>query len=262
MARKKATPAGITGPVHSIREALDKVELLLPRPADTDPREPKQKYAVQLSRHFATLIAHALRPDFDGILPKENGEGQESPSRARRALKNLDVNYSTIVMGLGLGVSIKTINFKDAGTGRFTKNYSSRDNELRAEATDYHLRQPYAVLVAIIFLPIESCDDGGKGKGSVKNPSSFAEAVNYFRLRAGRSSPTSDVELFERVFVGLYHHRGQERGSSVFFDVVDHPPPRARRPRDGEGINFPTMIASIRQTYDQRNNPPPVYLDD
>jgi hypothetical protein len=200
-------------------------------------------------------------------LPTESGGGHESQARSRRSLKKLDVNYSTVEMGLGLGVSIKTINFRDYSQGkqklgRFTKNYSRNDNELRAEATDYHLRQPYAVLVAVVFLPIESCDGGGKGAGPEKNPSSFAEAVNYFRLRANRASPTDDFELFEKVFVGLYHHQGAERGQAVFYDVVKHKPPRSRRPRPDEGVDFATMIDQIRAAYDDRNNPPPVYADD
>ena len=55
-------------------------------------------------------------------------------------------------------MSIKTINFRDATTKRYTKNYTRADGELRAEASDYHERQPYAVMVAVIFLPIDACD--------------------------------------------------------------------------------------------------------
>jgi hypothetical protein len=266
MAKKKATgapspgtqPKG-TGAVHTVLEALDRVG---PRPQETGSAATKKNYAEKLSRHLATCIAHGLRKYFIGILPKEDGGGQESYSRSRRALKKLDVNYSTIEMGLGLGVSIKTINFRDFSNqtkkfGRFSKNYSRNDNELRAEATDYHLRQPYAVLVGILFLPIESCDDGGKGAD--KSASSFAAAVNYFRLRANRTSPTDDVELFEQFFVGLYHHDAAERGQTSFFDVIAHPPPKYGRPRPGQGIGYEAMLDSIRDTYDARNNPPPIY---
>jgi|SRR5579871_1408810 len=264
MAKRKTTPATkATGPVYTIREALDKAE---PRPVETDDPTQKKNYAERLSRHLATCLANALRKYFKMILPTEDGGGQESKSRSRRSLKKLDINYSTVEMGLGLGVSIKTINFRDYSKkkqtfGRFTKNYSRNDNELRAEATDYHLRQPYAVLVAVVFLPVESCDDGGRGKDA-NNPSSFAEAVNYFRLRANRTSPMDDVELFERVFIGIYHHDGKERGNATFYDVMEHKPPRHRRPRLDEGIDFPTIIERIRAAYDDRNNPAPVYADD
>jgi hypothetical protein len=257
MAKKKEP----TGPVRTILEALDKVEKIQPRPADDAAQALKKNYAEQLSRHLATCLASALRKDFQGILPDKDGRGQESKARSRRSLKKLDVNYSTVEMGLGLGGSIKTLNFRDYSRGseklgRFSKNYSRNDNELRAEATDYHLRQPYAVLVGILFLPIESCDDGGKGA------SSFAAAVNYFRLRGGCQSPTDDVELFERFFVGLYHHRGEQRGSAVFFDVIRHLPPKNGRPKEGKGIDFETMVEQIRVAYDERNNPPPRYADE
>jgi hypothetical protein len=77
-------------------------------------------------------------------------------------MKKLDVNYSTPQLGLALGVSLESINCRDASTERYTKNYSRNDNELRAEATDYHQRQPYAVLAGVLFLPFDSCDDGNK----------------------------------------------------------------------------------------------------
>ena len=46
-------------------------------------------------------------------------------------------------------------------------------NELRAEATDYHQRQPYTVLIGVLFLPVDSCDDARKTKkGSASKPAS------------------------------------------------------------------------------------------
>ena len=68
--------------------------------------------------------------------------------------------------------SIKTIGFRDRGTGRYTKNYTARDNELRAEAEDYHLRQPYAVLAGLLFLPADAANDGRTARA----PSSFADS--------------------------------------------------------------------------------------
>src|SRR6185312_15347887 len=145
-----------------------------------------------------------------------DGSGQESRARTAKGVKKLDVNYSTLELGLGLGVSIKTINFPDKGTGRYTKNVTRVDNELRAEAQDYHERQPFAVMIALIFMPVDGCSDGKKG-----NMSSFAHAVLTFRGRAGRRSPTDGVALFERIFVALYTHDGRDRGKVEFFDVLD-----------------------------------------
>ena len=115
---------------------------------------------------LALLFAQHLRGIFPEILPSKDGSGQESRARTSKGLKKLDVNYSTVQLGLGLGISIKTINFRDAGTRRYTKNYTRADGELRAEASDYHERQPYAVLIAVIFLPLDSCDDGGRSAPS------------------------------------------------------------------------------------------------
>jgi hypothetical protein len=159
----------------------------------------KKNYAELLSRHLAKRFADALRGDFPGILPDAAGSGHESRARSSKGIKKLDVNYSTPELGLGLGVSIKTINFPDARSRRYTKNLTRVDAELRAEASDYHERQPWAVMIAVVFLPIDSCDDAGRA-----SPSSFGKAVQLFRFRAGRQSPTASPTLFERVFLGLY----------------------------------------------------------
>src|SRR6476619_1360071 len=135
----------------------------------------KKNFAEILSRALAQRFADALRGTFPAILPNPDGTGQESKARTGKGLKRLDVNYSTNELGLGLGVSIKTINFRDARSKRYTKNYTRADNEFRAEAADYHQRQPYSVLCAIFFLPLDSCADGGGNA-----PSSFGHAVRIF----------------------------------------------------------------------------------
>jgi hypothetical protein len=81
----------------------------------------KKNFAEGLSRELASRIAHALRSRFAGIFPDEHGFRQESRARSAKGFKKLDVNYSTPELGLGLGVSIKTINFRDAATNRYTK---------------------------------------------------------------------------------------------------------------------------------------------
>lgn len=204
----------------------------------------KKNYAESLSRALAQRFADALRRSFDGILPDVDGSGQESRARTGKGLKKLDVNYSTIELGLGLGVSIKTINFRDARTRRYTKNYTRVDNELRAEAADYHERQPYAVLCAVVFVPLDACDDGGRNA-----PSSFGQAVQIFRFRAGREKPADDPTLFERVLVGLYDSE-RDFGRVCFFDVMDAPP-RTGRPRALK--SFREAVEAIVDAYDRRN---------
>jgi hypothetical protein len=216
--------------------------------------QPKKKnYAEILSRELAQTFADLLRPTFNGILPDPLGKGQESRARTSKGFKKLDVNYSTVELGLGLGVSIKTINFRDATTRRYTKNYTRADGELRAEASDYHERQPYAVMVAVVFLPADACDDALRN-----GVSSFGAAVQIFRPRAGRASPKDASMLFERVFIGLYDVVDELFGRVAFFDVTQAPP-KSGRPRDL--ISFQQLISEIVATYDARNSPPFVWAD-
>ena len=250
MARRRGQPGG-TGKVKTIREALERAA---PRP-DTGTATEKKNYAERLSRHLATCFANALRPAFPGIMPTEQGEQQEAPARTAKGLKKLDVNYSTPQLGLALGVSLKSINFRDKSTRRYTKNYSRNDNELRAEATDYHQRQPYAVLAGILFLPIDACDDAGQGTQEEAGVSSFGAAVRFFRTRGGRMLPRDDIELFERFYVALYEPAGARMGETVFFDVL-RPPPKNRRPRADEVLSFAQVVTDITTVYDLRNNPP------
>jgi hypothetical protein len=217
----------------------------------------KRPYGTKLSNALAVLIANHLRADFPGILPTPEGQGAESRARTGKGFKKLDVNYSTPELGLALGVSVKTINYRDPGTRRYTKNYSRNDNELRAEAMDYHQRQPYAVLVGLLFLPVDACDDAGEGKGEDANQgiSSFGAAVRFFRnRRTPRPSHDDEPDMFERFFVGLYDHDGPTRGELRFFDVMAAPP-RARRPRPDETFGLSDVATQIRATYDARNNP-------
>jgi hypothetical protein len=262
MAKKKKAAQPLTGKITTILEALEKAE---PRPGVKEAQTPKKNYAERLSRNIATCVANALRRKFPGIMPTETGEKQESRARTAKGLKKLDVNYSTPQLGLALGVSIKSINFRDYSKkndkiGRYSKNYSRNDNELRAEATDYHQRQPYAVLIAVIFLPIDSCDDAGTGKGKEQGISSFGACVRYFRPRANRKSPRDDVDLFERVFIALYEPDGDHKGRTMFFDVMNKPP-KNRRPREDELLTFDKLIEQIELTYDYRNAPPFEWAD-
>ena len=236
---------GMEDLTSSIRSELDR----LPDRSTVASQAQKKNYAELLSRLLATRIANGLRRDFEGITPDEHGKGQESRARTAKGFKKLDVNYSKPEIGLGLGVSIKTLNFRDAKSNRYTKNYTRIDNELRAEAHDYHERQPYAVMVGVVFLPADSCDDATK-----REPSSFGQAVRIFRLRSGRDKPADSPFLFERMFIGLYEISGPDRGQVAFFDVSE-PPPRAGRPNNSALLSFDGLVVAIKKTYDQRNNP-------
>lgn len=237
--------ARITSIAEDLRMAGDRAKI--------QTQAQKKNYAEILSRCLARHIANALRSSFLGILPDASGKGQESRVRSSKGFKKLDVNYSTVELGLGLGVSIKTINFRDATTKRYTKNYTRVDGEFRAEASDYHERQPYAVMIGVVFLPVDSCDDGNK-----RTPSSFGQAVQIFRFRSNRQSPKDPAMLFERVFLGLYEIDEKKFGEVVFFDVMSLPA-RSGRPKDT--ISYDEFIKAIVDTYDGRNSPPFEWAD-
>lgn len=206
----------------------------------------KKNYAQNLSTRLAQKIADALRRRFPEVLPDATGRRHESKTggKGRKRIK-LDVNYSTAELGLALAVSIKTINFRDPGSKRYTKNYTRADKELRAEAQDCHHRHPHAVMAALVFLPIDACDD------QKATESSFAQAVRIFRGRAGRRRPTSETEShFEAVYIGLYEPEGQNEGNVIFFNV-DHEPPPGRRPP--ETLTFEQVLDDVVRLYDERN---------
>ncbi len=240
----------------TISQFLDVLEQADPRPTADAKQDVKKNYAERLSRHASTMFANLLRGAFPAILPTETGKFQESRARTAKGVKKLDVNYSTTELGLGLGVSIKTLNFRDPTTARYTKNYTRIDNELRAEAMDYHTRQPFAVMVGVVLLPADACDDGSEKSTA----SSFGAAVQCFRYRAGRRLPTDDHELFERVYVGLYEHDGGQRGRVEFFDVETAPPKRGR-PKAGL-FSLDELVRRITNEYDSRNAPPFKWADE
>ena len=181
-------------------------------------------------------------------------------------MKRLDDNYSTPELGLGLGVSVKTTNFPDKSkkSAFYTHNLTRIDGELRAEAMDHHERQPYSVLVGILFLPWAACDDhrpGGQSQGA--QGSSFCLAVNHFRKRSGRKDPVGMISRFERFYVALYDGGDPGVLPTRFFDVDDDKaPPRARRLRDDEGLSFDQLCDAIRNAFEDRNRSKFTALDD
>lgn len=213
---------------------------------------PKKNYSERLSRALAQLFADKLRSEFPGVLPSADGSGQESRARTARSSKKLDVNYSTTDLGLGLGVSIKTINFKDGTSGRFNKNFTRADNEFRAEAQDYHHRQPFAVLCGVLFLPIEACGDASDDSSAA---SSFASAVQAFRFRGGRRDPRDLPELFEEFFVACYEWKGPQSGDVWFFDVREDPP-RFGMPVSTKRLALSQALSRMIDAFRQRNDPP------
>lgn len=234
-------------PECSIRSLTDVLRASEPRPEKGADATEQRKYAKRFADHMARLIAHGFRKRFrkrfEGILPDDLGRGLESLSRSVRGPKRLDVNFSTPQLGLGLGISLKSVHIRETGGAQgYTHNRKRNDEELRVESSGYHARQPYAVMVAVLFLPYDACDDARS-----KNPSSFGKWVQYLRPLAGRDVG-DDVALYERVFIGLYDPAGR---MMEFFDVAK-PPPKRGRPR--ALLSFIQFLDEVKHTYDARNH--------
>ena len=214
----------------------------------------KKNYAQRLSNELALVVAAAVRPRYNRarVTPFVDGRGQEYTVGASIDKKRTDVAVWDDAAGLVLGVSIKTLSFRDrsgkgkaARLGRYIKNIKRNDMELRDEADVLHRRQPFAVLAAMMFLPEDACWDAGTEKGH----SSFAHIVFTLRKRTGRRDPhTSRPDLFERVFVGLY----DETGRVGFFDVT-RPPRRNQKPDPSELLSLGDVVDELVDSVTLRN---------
>ena len=234
---KWSSPADGRAVIKSVLESTRRDVEAAATKAAGKPFKRDLNFAIAFAKYMGIEVAKALEPHFPGIM------SGEKPSRAVRGMKRVDVKYSTAEAGLGLALSFKSVHFgeRDAGAADFIHNLKRNDEELRVEATGHHLRQPYAVMVAVVFLPFESCQDMDK--------SSFASWVEYLWPLKGREEPEDPPDRFELVFIGLYARDGRELG---FYQVGGEVPcPRKGRPRRLLGLG--EFLGLIRETYARRN---------
>jgi hypothetical protein len=222
-----------------------------PRPTALGSQHEKNQYAVRFADAMAALLAQDLAPMMRGI----TASAKRTASSVRGA-KQLDVNFSTPASGLAVGISLKSVHIRESsGARRYTHNLKRNEEELRIEASGYHKRQPYAVMVGVLFLPFDSCEDGKKS-----NPSSFGSWVRHLRPYAGRGGPRDDEDRFETIYIGLYEPDGSDLR---FFDVEVDPPKNERPQCDGEllGSNgkprrllsYQEFLSAVQHAYLQRN---------
>ena len=124
------------------------------RPAISHRQASKTQYAVTFADEFARRLAVDLQPDMKGIVATTKRRAVSVTGR-----KQLDVNFSTLDFGLALGISLNSVHIRERD-GRYTHNMKRNEEELRIEALGYHKRQPFAVMVGVLCLPFDSCDDG------------------------------------------------------------------------------------------------------
>lgn len=235
-----------------------------PRPSPPSRQEEKTQYAVRFADRMAVEMARDLAGRLPGI---EATTKRDSPTS--KGAKQLDINFSTPKLGLALGISLKSVHVREQVTkkqsdgtttkvpGRYTHNLKRNDEELATEATVYHERQPYAVMLGVFFLPFESCTDG-----RAREPvSSFGSWVRKLRLRTGRSAPDDRASLFEKIYIALYEPDGSELR---FFDVQSAPPKNSIPRRDGELsgedgfprrlLTYEEFLEAAYQAYQRRNH--------
>lgn len=212
-----------------IKDVLAKAS---PRPSMDDAPKTKNQYAGRFALHIAERIAVDLKPRFPKI-----AASTKRNARSARGNKQLDVNFSTPEMGLALGISLKSVHVRDVGEPhRYTHNMKRNEEELRIEASGYHKRQPYAVMIGALFLPFDSCTDG-----KVES-SSFGSWVRKLRPYSGRLEPEDDIDKFEKIYIGLYELDGSDLR---FFDVQSDPPRNSRPPINDSPLDFDDRITRL-----------------
>ena len=174
----------------------------LPRkPEDSASRADKKAYSEKLSRVVALAFAEELRlRGMTEARPAAPGELGDSGAERRIAggigAKKVDVTWATEESGLILGISVKTINFRDAKTRNFQKNLTNRRADMLMEAVTLHRRFPYAVLAGFFFFDREAEADG-----TDKRRSTIANAHARLRLFTGRNDPAGRDEQYERLYL-------------------------------------------------------------
>lgn len=173
------------------------------KPADTAAATVKKAYSEKVSNVVALAIAEELRSrGLKGARPAPPGELDTSGAERRMAggigAKKVDVTWATEEAGLLLGISIKTINFRDTRTKNFQKNLTNRRGDMLFEAVTLHRRFPYAVLGGFFFL-----DQGASNDSTDRRRSTFLNAHARLRLFTGRDDPGGRDEQYERLYIVL-----------------------------------------------------------
>ncbi len=197
--------------------ALDRVG---PKPPDNARQAEKKSFSERISQAVAEAIAEELRlRGMDGARPAPPGVTGGSGAERRMAggigAKKVDVTWATEESGLLLGISIKTINYRDAKSGNFQKNLTNRRGDMLIEAVTLHRRFPYAVLGALFFL-----DEGAAHDHTGQRRSTFENAHQRLALFTGRDDPGGRDEQFEEFYLVLLDV-GAQQGRIRAFAVGD-----------------------------------------
>ena len=173
------------------------------KPPDTAAAPTKKAYSEKISSAVAGAVADEMRErGLKGARPAPPGELDTSGAERRMAggigAKKVDITWATEEAGLLLGISIKTINFRDRRTTNFQKNLTNRRGDMLFEAVTLHRRFPYAVLGGLFFL-----DRGAEQDQTARRRSTFLNAHTRLQLFTGREDPGGRDEQYERLYLVL-----------------------------------------------------------
>lgn len=174
-----------------------------PKPSDEASRSVKGQYSGRMSAALAQVVGTALRDrGLDGTRPSPPGESGISGAERRMAggigNKRVDVTWATEESGLMLAFSIKCINFRDARTKNYQKNFTNRRGDMLFEAVTLHRRFPYSTLIGLFIF-----DSGAKADATTQRAATFVNAHRGLSLFTGRADPSAREEQYEKLYVGL-----------------------------------------------------------
>ena len=198
------------------------------------------------ARHYSETISKEIALWLGGVLQRDSLIERVLPPEAKiptcYGKKSLDVGCLDASGYLALDISIKTFNFRDRKTKRYTHNYTGRFYELLGEGLDLRRSYPESVLAALVFIPSDGCDDGTRLAAS-----SFGHLTKQFSKIAGRGGVGEHALSFEHVFVGLW----DVEGSLAFFDAA-LPPPKSGRPKPGQLLAIEEVLRRLLATVKER----------
>lgn len=175
------------------------------KPPDTAKASDKKRYSERVSHTVAVTLGEELRRrGLNGARPAGADPGDADATGTERRMaggigaKKVDVTWATEESGLLLGISIKTINFRDAKTGNFQKNLTNRRGDMLFEAVTLHRRFPYSVLGGLFFLDAAAAQDA-----TGRRRSTFLNAHARLRLFTGRNDPGGRDEQYESLYIVL-----------------------------------------------------------
>lgn len=191
------------------------------KPPDNAAASIKKRYSELVSAAVALALAEELRhrglrearPAPPGLL---DSSGAERRMAGGIGAKKVDVTWATEESGLLLGISIKSINFRDQSTGNFQKNLTNRRGDMLFEGVTLHRRFPYAVLGGLFFF-----DAGAEHDATLRRRSTFVNAHNRLKLFTGRNDPGGRDEQYEHLYILLLDASSQHANFRMFC-VGDH----------------------------------------